>query len=71
MTRLIEFTGGGPLDGKRTPDDGEERVGAHDGNMIYFYEREDAPPGSIDRHVLKLASVLRIGSERRYGPTGP
>ena len=43
---LIEFTGGGPLDGKRTPDDGEERVGAHDGEMIYFYEREDAPPGA-------------------------
>jgi hypothetical protein len=67
---LIEFTGGGPLNGKRTPDDGEDRVGAHDGEMIYFYEREEAPPGSIDRHVLKLASVLRIGDERRGNCTG-
>jgi len=70
MTQGIEFTGGWPLDGTRTPDVGEERIGVHDNGCIYVYEREDAPPGSIDRHVLKLASVLRIGDERRYGPTG-
>jgi hypothetical protein len=68
--RLIEFTGGGPLDGRKTPDLGEERIGVRDGDRVYLYERGDHP-SQFARHALRLAQVLPIGSERRCGPTGP
>ena len=71
MTRLIEFTGGGPLDGTKTPDLGEERIGVRDGDRVYIYERDDAESWKLAKHVLRLAQVLPIGDERRYGPTGP
>jgi hypothetical protein len=68
MSRLIEFVGGGPLDGTRTPDLGEYRVGVRDGDLVYIYERDDA--WLSRRHVLRLAQVLPIGDEQRRGPTG-
>lgn len=70
MTRLIEFVGGGPLDGTRTPDLGEDRIGVRDGDRVYIYERADADLWKPSRDVLRLAQVLPIGSERRGGPTG-
>jgi hypothetical protein len=66
---LIEFIGGGPLDGTKTPDTGEDRVGVRDGDQVYIYERGDHPD-NLARHALRLAQVLPIGDERRYGPTG-
>jgi hypothetical protein len=68
MSRLIEFVGGGPLDGTRTPDLGEDRVGVRDGDLVYIYERDDA--WLSRRHVLRLSQVLPIGDKRRRGPTG-
>ena len=70
MTRLIEFVGGGPLDGTRTPDLGEDRIGVRDGDRVYIYERGDADSWKLARHVLRLAQVLPIGDEQRRGPTG-
>lgn len=70
MTRLIEFVGGGPLDGTRTPDLGEDRVGVRDGDRVYIYERSDSDLWTRSRDVLRLSCVLPIGSERRRGPTG-
>jgi hypothetical protein len=68
--KRIEFVGGGPLDGTKTPDTGDERIGVRDGDRVYIYEREDAPPSSMAWHVLQLVAVLPIGDERRRGPTG-
>jgi len=40
-----------------------------DGDRVYIYERGDHPD-NLARHALRLAQVLPIGDERRYGPTG-
>jgi hypothetical protein len=69
MTRLIEFVGGGPLDGVVMPDVGDERVSQRDGEMVYIYDRWDA--WTLGTHVMRLSQVLPIGDERRRRPTGP